>query len=257
MINSNLIENIINAPGENLSSSSEVGSRQFSMGVVLSKKRKNNDIERVNKKRRERREKNKDAENKRQREWRKKNPDKLALYAEKNKNTIKYKERNKLRYEKRKENPEQYNEWKRKNKEKIKGYYEKYNKKKSIEISFILKTRLKKRLKKVLDAIKLKKQKKTENFLGCNIAFFKKHIESNFKEGMNWGNYGYLGWHIDHVIPITKFNIELPEAQAICFNYKNLMPMWGKDNMSKGNKINFDFVSKVYINELKSKNILL
>jgi hypothetical protein len=45
--------------------------------------------------------------------------------------------------------------------------------------------------------------------------------------------------HIDHTIPITSFDLEDPEQQLIAFNYKNTTPMWAKDNLSKGSKLNW------------------
>lgn len=71
--------------------------------------------------------------------------------------------------------------------------------------------------------------------LGCDITFLKKYIESKFTEGMSWDNYGE--WHIDHIIPCYKFDLSDPEQQKICFNYKNLQPLWAKDNLRKGNKV--------------------
>jgi hypothetical protein len=67
---------------------------------------------------------------------------------------------------------------------------------------------------------------------------FKQHIESLFLPGMNWSNYG-LGkgkWHIDHKVPLTWFNIENDNCVKLACNYKNLQPLWGEDNIRKGNK---------------------
>jgi len=41
---------------------------------------------------------------------------------------------------------------------------------------------------------------------------------------MNWKNHG--DWHIDHIYPCSKFYLNDPEEQKICFNYKNLAPLW-------------------------------
>jgi len=82
-----------------------------------------------------------------------------------------------------------------------------------------------------------KKQYKTLELLGCTIEELKKHLEDRFENGMSWENYGANGWHIDHVIPCSLFDFSDSEQQQKCFHYKNLSPMWAKENISKGNKI--------------------
>lgn len=77
----------------------------------------------------------------------------------------------------------------------------------------------------------------TMDLLGCSPEFFKRHIESQFQEGMSWENQGKGGWHLDHIIPCDYFDLSDPEQQKICFNYKNLQPLWERDNLSKSNKL--------------------
>ena len=64
-----------------------------------------------------------------------------------------------------------------------------------------------------------------------------KHIESKFTEGMTWENYGEF--HIDHVTPISSFNIqEIGDNEFMrCWSLDNLQPMWGDENIRKSNKI--------------------
>lgn len=74
------------------------------------------------------------------------------------------------------------------------------------------------------------------NLLGCSVEELKLHIESKFTDGMNWDNYGTYGWHIDHIIPCSSFDLTKEEEQRKCFHYTNLQPLWWRDNMSKGGK---------------------
>jgi hypothetical protein len=69
--------------------------------------------------------------------------------------------------------------------------------------------------------------------LGCSIEFLKKHLETQFTEGMSWDNYTYYGWHIDHIKPCKLFDLSKPEEQQKCFHYSNLQPMWWHDNLIK------------------------
>ena len=44
----------------------------------------------------------------------------------------------------------------------------------------------------------------TNQIIGCSISHLRTHLESKFKKGMNWENYGLYGWHIDHIIPLDS-----------------------------------------------------
>lgn len=72
--------------------------------------------------------------------------------------------------------------------------------------------------------------------LGCSIEEFKKYLESKFKPGMTWDNYGRKGWHIDHIIPLTKVDLTNLEEFKMVVHYTNLQPLWWDENLSKGNR---------------------
>lgn len=71
--------------------------------------------------------------------------------------------------------------------------------------------------------------------LGCSVESFIQHLESQFKPGMAWENYGPI-WHIDHIKPCAKFDLTHPEQQRICFHWSNQQPLWASENMSKGSR---------------------
>lgn len=70
--------------------------------------------------------------------------------------------------------------------------------------------------------------------LGCSIAEFKVYLENKFTEGMNWGNYGVNGWHIDHIIPLSSFDLTNRKELLKAVHYTNLQPLWAIDNIRKG-----------------------
>jgi len=63
------------------------------------------------------------------------------------------------------------------------------------------------------------------------------HLESKFIDGMTWDNYGE--WHVDHIKPISSFNIiEIGDDEFMkCWTLKNLQPLWGVENIKKSNKL--------------------
>lgn len=78
--------------------------------------------------------------------------------------------------------------------------------------------------------------RRMEPLLGCPVGQFIKYLESKFSPGMSWENYGRNGWHIDHVVPVSWFDMTNQEHVRKCFHYTNMQPMWGKDNIRKLNR---------------------
>ena len=74
-----------------------------------------------------------------------------------------------------------------------------------------------------------------ESLVGYGVEDLKKHLESQFTDGMSWDNVGQ--WHIDHIMPESRFHYEKPEDPEfkVCWGLANLQPMWAKDNMQKQN----------------------
>ena len=72
--------------------------------------------------------------------------------------------------------------------------------------------------------------------LGCTWEELVKHLEAQFKSGMTWENHGNNGWHLDHIKPISLFDLSKPEQQKICFHYTNLQPLWAHENRVKGGR---------------------
>jgi hypothetical protein len=65
------------------------------------------------------------------------------------------------------------------------------------------------------------------------------HLENQFTDDLTWDNYGE--WHVDHIIPISSFNIqEMGDEEFIkCWSLENLQPLWGEENIRKSNSVLF------------------
>ena len=181
------------------------------------------------------REKRKETVVKQVAEWKANNKEKVVeynkQYAIDNKDAIKAR-RTVYRIEKKAEIFEKTQAWKDKNKERIKSYNKEYTAKRyKTDPIFKLKINQRSRTRAVL---KSNKKCLTHELLGCSFEELKAYIESLFVDGMNWENMGM--WHIDHIIPLAAFDLSVEINQKLAFNYKNLQPLWAKDNLKKGAK---------------------
>ena len=128
--------------------------------------------------------------------------------------------------------------------------YEK--KRKEIDPNFKLVCTLRTRIGTVLSKIKQDKYMHTMELVGCTIDELKKHLESKFEEGMTWQNHGE--WHIDHIVPCCSFDLTKKINQQVCFNWSNLQPMWGKENLSKSGK--YDEIDQNVLHKKVTKRII-
>jgi hypothetical protein len=90
-----------------------------------------------------------------------------------------------------------------------------------------------------LCCIKLANQNKTGSAideLGCSVDQLKRYLESKFQPGMTWDNWTRDGWHIDHIKPLSSFDLTDPGQFKVACHYTNLQPLWAKDNLVKSNK---------------------
>ena len=81
---------------------------------------------------------------------------------------------------------------------------------------------------------KYKNPETEPKYLGCNVEEFKQHIQSLFREGMNWSNYGKILWEIDHCIPLKYNNPTIKEVMER-LDYSNTQPLFISENKKKRN----------------------
>jgi hypothetical protein len=103
------------------------------------------------------------------------------------------------------------------------------------DYEYMLRIRLRNRIRYALKAGQGKKVRRSHELLGCDSDEFVRHIESLFDKGMSWEN--KCQWHIDHIIPVSAFDLTTEEGQQAAFHYTNLQPLWAHDNRRKSARL--------------------
>ena len=85
----------------------------------------------------------------------------------------------------------------------------------------------------------IKARRSWRSLVGFGSQELRDNIESKFKNGMTWQNYGSY-WHLDHIRPIVSFCFSSPEDSDFkeCWSLSNLQPLTVKENLEKGSKYN-------------------
>jgi hypothetical protein len=83
----------------------------------------------------------------------------------------------------------------------------------------------------------LVKEQKSIEYLGCSIDFFIQYFQNKMdianvdkEEKMTFDNI-----HIDHIKPVSMFDLNNKEEFLKCCHYTNLQPLLAKDNLEKSN----------------------
>jgi hypothetical protein len=90
--------------------------------------------------------------------------------------------------------------------------------------------------KHVIKRTNVKKNYHTNEYLGCSYEEYRNWLIYNF-EGTTFNFDNHSTWHIDHVIPVSRFDLTNEEQQLIAFNWRNTMPLLAIENLQKNNKI--------------------
>lgn len=85
-----------------------------------------------------------------------------------------------------------------------------------------------------MKAAHTKKTAGTWNLVGCTGRQLCEHLAEQFQPGMTLENHGSV-WHIDHIIPVSAFDLSDPKQQRQCFHFSNLQPLFCGDNVRKSN----------------------
>ena len=85
-------------------------------------------------------------------------------------------------------------------------------------------------------ALKKQKELHTIQYLGLSSLEYLQWL-TTYNAKYTLDNHGNDGWHIDHVIPLSHFDLNNKEEQMIAFNWRNTMPLSVQENLKKGNKV--------------------
>ena len=190
-------------------------------------------------KRRKRYEKNKDREIERSKAWQEKNKDKFKAYAKewREQNADIIKEKHAEHYQKNKEKiNKRTSEWQKANRDKVNiRWRHRMKTDPQFKLGVLLRIRLNEALKnnhKTGSAVK---------DLGCSIADLKVYLEGLFYPDpvsgtpMTWDNWtkNSAGWQIDHIKPMTSFDLTDPAQLKEACHHTNLRPLWHADHILK------------------------
>jgi hypothetical protein len=134
--------------------------------------------------------------------------------------------------------------WRIKNKDKINANMRQWRKKYyANNLSARIAARCSNRIKRALKGNW--KRGRAIDLLGCSIDHLRCHLQIQFRDGMHWNNYGTV-WHIDHMRPCRSFDLRNEREQKECFNWRNLQPLFSKENLIKSGKYDGLIQTKVY-----------
>ena len=133
----------------------------------------------------------------------------------------------------------EYNKkWRWLNKDHHLGWNKRYLEMRMRDVGFRIHSRIRQRMQKALKrhALGCHIQHGKFRYLGATLQQVINHLESKFDDKMTWQNYGSY-WHIDHIMPVSAFDLRLEADRCAAFHYTNLQPLEKVENIRKSNRI--------------------
>jgi hypothetical protein len=72
-----------------------------------------------------------------------------------------------------------------------------------------------------------------EKALGYSMSELRAHLECQFTDGMSWEEFRTGSIHIDHIRPLSTFDLDNKESVIAAWSLSNLRPLWAKDNLRR------------------------
>jgi 5-methylcytosine-specific restriction endonuclease McrA len=91
--------------------------------------------------------------------------------------------------------------------------------------------------------------------LGCSIAYLIRYIEALWEPWMNWSNYGNRKgqWSIDHIIPLSAFDLTDRQQLLKAVHYTNLRPLPQCHNRDKLDRVPTRSEHRAIMKEIRAK----
>ena len=135
---------------------------------------------------------------------------------------------------------EKVDAWKQKNPDKNREHIRTcVRKRKLIDPGYRAQCNLRNRFKEIMGVVLDPTRKWNSALIGCDTRQLASHLEAKFKQGMSWENYG-THWHVDHIVPVSKFDHNIPAHIRQCWHYTNLRPLEASVNLAKSDRILID-----------------
>ena len=77
------------------------------------------------------------------------------------------------------------------------------------------------------------RSRKVEALLGYSIDDLTRHLERQFHRRMTWAAFMRGAIHIDHIVPLSSFDISDLDQLKAAWALTNLRPLWQRDNLAK------------------------
>lgn len=106
-----------------------------------------------------------------------------------------------------------------------------YRDKRLSDPQFNIRDRIQARINEVLRREGAQRSRTLEEYCGCTGEELMAHLETQFTDGMSWDN--RREWNVDHIRPCASFDLTEDEQARLCFNWRNLAPLYAKENFSK------------------------
>jgi hypothetical protein len=90
-------------------------------------------------------------------------------------------------------------------------------------------------------------------YFGLDIELFRKWIEIQFDEEINWDNFS-KAWQFDHIIPVTFFDLRKEEELRLCWNFINIRVEKILHNKNRSNRVDV-YETKRYFEKLYQKTL--
>ena len=90
-----------------------------------------------------------------------------------------------------------------------------------------------------------RKNATTKELVGCSLNDWWSWLERGFSPEMTRKNTGKI-WHVDHIIPVDFYDMKDRQQIKEAFHYSNTQPLLIRDNLSKGNKMPWNWPHPKY-----------